>query len=199
MLLTDIHVRTFTGSALKPYLHCLAKLKMEVFREYPFFEEPDLYREMQSLRKIASNKESVGVLVFDGITLVGSALGYPLEQDEPDLVKPFEERHLDISTYYFFTESLLLKPYRSRGIGHHFFDAREAHVHYNKKYKHICFFIPELSQNETLKPEDYLPHFDFWRRRGYVPHPEIKCTLKWKAIGEAHPSDKQITFWIRDL
>ncbi|MES2122596.1 MAG: hypothetical protein V4492_07465 [Chlamydiota bacterium] len=199
MLMTDIHVRTFTGTALKPYLHSLAKLRMEVFKEYPFFEEPDLYREMQALRRIASLKESVGVLIFDGITLVGSALGYPLEFEEPAVIKPFEEKHLDIHAYYLFTESLLLKSYRSRGIGHHFFDAREAHVSYNKKYKHICFYIPDIAQNMELKPEDTLPLFDFWRKRGYVPHHEMKFALQWTAIGEAHPSDKQMSFWIKDL
>ena len=85
MLLTDIHVRSFTGSGLKPYLHSVAKLRMDVFREYPYFEEPDLDRETQTLRRVFSHRESIGVVIFDNTTIVGASIGYPLVLEEPSL------------------------------------------------------------------------------------------------------------------
>ena len=170
MLMTDIHVRSFNGPVFKPYLHSVAKLRMEVFREYPYFEEPDLDREIQYLRKLCSSKESIGVLIFDNTTLVGVSLGCPLLIEETALLRPFKERGLDIESYFFFGDSTLLKAYRGRGIGHHFFDARETHVIHNKKFKHICFCVPESSEIDPRKPKDSISLLDFWRKRGYVQH-----------------------------
>jgi GNAT superfamily N-acetyltransferase len=199
LLMTDIHIRSFTGTGLKPYLHSVAKLRIEVFREYPYFEEPDLDRETQFLKKLLSNKESIGVLIFDHTTLVGVSLGYPLSIEEPSLRRPFKERQLDVESYFFFGDSTLLKTYRGRGIGHHFFDAREAHVVHYKKFKHICFCVPDYLEVDPQRPKDFIPLHDFWRKRGYVQHSEIKCSLSWKMIGEVRLAEKQMVYWIKDL
>lgn len=198
MLLTDIHVRAFIGSTIKPYTHSVSKLRSDVFREYPYLAEPDLIRETEFLRKIASSKEAVGVLVFDNTTIVGASFGIPLVQME-EMNKPFQEKHLSADSYYFFTESVLLKHYRNRGIGHHFFDVREAHVIHLKKYRHICFSTPVRPENDPQRPSTYFPLDDFWRKRGYVPHPELKSRAAWKEVGETKATEKTMIFWIKDL
>lgn len=197
--MTDIHVRSFTGSNLKPYLHPIAKLRTEVFKEYPYFEEPDLEHETEHLRKIFLYKETIGVLIFDNTTLIGVSLGCPLAIEETAIQRPFLERRIAVDSYYFFGDSTLLKNYRSRGIGHHFYDAREIHVAQYKKFKHICFCVPDCSELDTDRPKGYIPLTDFWRKRGYIHHPEIKCTLSWKKLNETHPSNIPMSFWIRPL
>lgn len=199
MVMTDIHIRSFTGSGLKTWLHPIAKLRMEVFKDYPWFEEPNLDQQTESLRKIASCKESISVLIFDNTTLVGASLGYPLNIEEPALLRPFRDRQLEIDSYFYFGESTLLKHYRGRGIGHHFFDAREAHVAHFKKYKHICFCTPNCPESDSSRPKDFVSPVDFWRKRGYIHHPEMKCLLFWNTLEKAHPSEHQMSFWIRDL
>lgn len=195
MLMTDIHVRSFTGNALKPYLHSIAKLRMEVFREYPYFEEPDLEKENKYLKKAASSKESIAVLIFDGTTLVGASLGLPLILEEVAILKPFKERNLDIESYFFFGDSALLRHYRGRGIGHHFFDARESHIKHYKKFKHICFCVPE----PLNPPPEFVSLNDFWRKRGYIHHPDFQCTLSWIDLGATHSTEKRLSFWMKDL
>ena len=199
MLLTDIQVRSLTGPALMTYLHSIAKLRMDVFREYPFLEEPDLSLETVQLKQYLMSKEAIGVLVFDNTTLVGASLGIPLALEKAEIQKPFRDRGDDTSTYYYFAESVLLKPYRNRGIGHHFFDVREAHVKGLKKYKHICFFDPLRPEVDAYKPGDYLPLHDFWRKRGYTHCPDLKCHLIWKQLHEERASEKTLTFWVKDL
>jgi GNAT superfamily N-acetyltransferase len=199
MLMTDIHVRSFNGAGLKPYLHTVAKLRTEIFREYPYFEEPDLEHESNYLRKLTSCKEAIAVLIFDNTTLVGASIGQPLNREEAAVQQPFKEKQLDIDSYFFFGDSALLKQYRGRGIGHHFFDAREAHVRHHKKFTHICFCVPDCSLDDPLRPKDYILLDDFWRKRGYVHFPEMKCYLSWRQIGEAKASKKQLSFWIKDL
>lgn len=199
MLMTDIHVRAFIGPSLHTYFHSIAKLRIDVFRDYPFLEEPDLYRETLGLKRYLTSKEAIGVLVFDNTTLVGVSLGAPLSLECEQIQKPFRERFHDISTYFYFGESALLKQYRSRGIGHHFFDVREAHVRHFKKYKHICFFDPFRPEIDTYKPADYLSLHDFWRKRGYIHCPDLHCKLKWKEIHEKESTEKCLTFWVKDL
>ncbi|MGC1878446.1 MAG: hypothetical protein WA347_07755 [Rhabdochlamydiaceae bacterium] len=198
-LMTDIHVRSFTGSGLKSYLHPVAKLRLEVFREYPYFKEPDLDRETQYLRKLFSSRESIGVLIFDNTTLVGASLGHPLSIEEASVHHPFKERDLNVESYFFFGDSALLKAYRGRGIGHHFFDGREAHVAHHQKFKHICFCVPDCPEVDPQRPKDYIPLHDFWRKRGYTQHPEMRCFLPWKMIGESTVAQKQMCYWIKDL
>ena len=197
--MTDIHVRSFTGSNLKPYLHSIAKLRMEVYKEYPYFEEPNLNHETGYLGKIFSCKETIGVLIFDNTTLIGVSLGCPLTIEEAAIQHPFLEKRIDVDSYYFFGDSTLLKNYRSRGIGHHFYDARELHVAQYKKFKRICFCVPDCSELDAGRPNDYVPLIDFWRKRGYIHHPEIKCTLSWKKLEETHPSNIPMSFWIKEL
>jgi hypothetical protein len=199
MLLTDIHIRSFTGSGLKPHIHSIAKLRMEVLKDYPYLKEPNLDLETEFLRNIAACKESIGVLIFDNTTLVGASLGCPLSIEDALFHRPFKERHLDVASYFFFGDSTLLEQYRGRGIGHHFFDAREAHVAHFKQFKHICFCVPDVSLSDPKRPKDYIPLIDFWRKRGYIHHPEMKSVLSWKNIDETHPTEKQMSFWIKNL
>ena len=199
MLVADIHVRSFTGSHLKTYLHSIAKLLAEVFREYPYLHEADIAAQTEYIKNASLYKESIAVLIFDNTTLVGASIGLPLIAESAHIHKPFLERQLNIQEYYFFSASVLLKPYRGRGIGHHFFDVREAHVAHYKKFTHICFCAPVALPTDTKRPDDYLTLDDFWRKRGYTHHPEIYCELPWTPI-ETGESDKKIMhFWIKDL
>jgi GNAT superfamily N-acetyltransferase len=201
MLLTDIHIRSFTGSGLKPYLHSMAKLRMDVLKEFPYLKEPDLFQELTYLKKIVTCKEAIGVLIFDNTTLVGLSLGYPLVIDELEVKRPFLEKQLDLTTYFVFSDSLLLKQYRGRGIGHHFFDTRENHVHHYKLYTHICFYVPARGdeKREDLSSRDTISLNDFWRKRGFTRISDMHCKLSWKEVGQTHPKEHLMSYWMKDL
>ncbi len=195
--MTDIHVRSFMGSGIKPHLHSIAKLRAEVLQDFPHWEEPNLHRETEYLKKVASCKESITVLIFDGHTLVGCGSGYPFSLAEPSLIKPFKENHIPVDTYFFLGEVVLLKQYRGRGIGHHLFDAREAHALSLKGFKHLCFCVP-FSSTEHVPP-DFVSLNDFYRRRGYIQHPDLKYSMMKKCVGEQAPTEQTGTFWIKDI
>ncbi len=199
MLMTDIHVRSFSGAGIKPYIHSIAKLRCEVLRDYPYFEEPDLPGTTQYLKTISSCKEALAVLIFDNTTLVGVSLGYPCALEQSELHRLLKEKELPLQAFYFFGESVLLKPYRGRGIGHHFFDAREAHVAHLPTFKHILFCTPSQIESTTGRPSDFVPLHDFWRKRGYVHHPEMHILLPRKRMGEELPQELSLTCWIKDL
>ncbi|MBS0620628.1 MAG: GNAT family N-acetyltransferase [Verrucomicrobia bacterium] len=171
----DIHVRSYTGSGFRPHLHSVAKLRAEIY------EDSNLETEAAYLRALSMHKESIFVLIFDENTLIGCAVGHPLMLGSGGMERPFVEQGLDPHAFFFFGDPLLLNSYRGRGIGHHLFDAREAHVEH-LGFNHICLFTQE--GEETLLSEDFL------RKRGYVHHPELRFLT---------PMKKNITFWIKPV
>ena len=195
MLSADIHIRSFAGPGLQNYIHSIAKLRMEIFKEEPFTQEPDLYRELNRLKSYLSSKEAIGTLVFDHTTLIGVSLGIPLALESSELQKPFVDHSQPIDQYFYFSESVLLLPYRRRGIGHHFFDIREAHVKQLKQYQRICFIDPNTNHLKT----NSLFLADFWKNRGYSPYSDLECSLPWQNLGEMKPSEKKCLFWVKSL
>jgi hypothetical protein len=196
---SDIKIRTFTGSQIRTYLPSIARLRIEVFRDFPFLYEDNLDSETQYLKKYASCKEAILVMVFDGSEIVGASTGIPLEFETDAIKKPFVQKGLDTSQYFYFSESVLLKRYRGRGIGHHFFDQREAHAQKLKKYKYICFCCVVRPEDHPQRPDDYIPLDDFWQKRGYVQHPEMHSFISWPDIGEKEETEKSMVFWIKPI
>src|ERR1700733_726816 len=97
-LMTEIHIRPFTGDKIKTYLHSLAKLMTEVFKEYPYMRQTNLAEQTEYIKKAACAKESIAVLIFDNTTLVGASLGVPLSSESKQIQQPFVEQNLNVSS-----------------------------------------------------------------------------------------------------
>lgn len=199
MTQSNIKICKFTGSAINTYLPGIARLRVEIFRDYPYLFEDNMRDETEYLKNYSNCKEAMVVIVFDGSEIVGVSTGIPLQYEQNDVKKAFQEREIDISSYYYFSESMLLKKYRGRGLGHHFFDVREEHVRNLQKYKQICFCEVARTEDDVRKPDDYIPLDDFWKKRGYVKHTELSCAIGWADIGEENKSEKPMIFWVKTL
>jgi GNAT superfamily N-acetyltransferase len=139
------------------------------------------------------------VIVFDGSKIVGASTGLPLKKEIEGLQKPFIEKHIDPNSIFFFSESVLLKAYRGRGIGHHFFDIREEYALQLKEFEQISFCCVSRPEHDTKRPKDYLPLDDFWRKRGFVSHPEMCYQFQSKDSDDEEYTEKTMVFWIKDL
>lgn len=197
--MSNIKIRSFTGSGVKTYVPSIAKLRIEIFKEFPFLYVGDMNYETRYLKKFTQCKEAIAVLIFDGSKIVGASTGLPLEDESLDVQKPFLERNLNPADYFYFGESVLLFPYRGRGLGHHFFDLREAHVKHLKRFKSICFCNVNRPKNHPRRPKDHMPLDNFWKKRGYAEHPELKCALSWKDLDDTQESSKPMIFWIKEI
>jgi GNAT superfamily N-acetyltransferase len=196
---SDIKIRTFTGSGLKTYIPSIARLRLEVFRGYPDLHEGNMELEIQYLKNYLQCKDSIAVIVFDGSMIVGSATGIPLECEDARIQQPFLKGRLPSESFFYFDESVLLKEYRGRGIGHHFFDLRETHAKNLKRFQQTCFCSLIRPEDHPSKPVNFIPLDNFWRKRGYTPHPEMQCKLAWKDIGQEEETEKLLTFWLKKL
>ncbi len=199
-----IHISRCSGSAIAPYLHHLAQLRIAVFREYPYLYDGDSDYELRYLASYAASALSVFVLARDGEKIVGAATGIPLADDAPPFHAPFRERGIDPRTVFYFGESVLLPGYRGQGIGHCFFDEREQHAREHvasgqATFTQTAFAAVDRADDDPRKPASHRGNEAFWRKRGYQRQPGMTMHLPWKELGETCESEKPLTFWLRPL
>jgi GNAT superfamily N-acetyltransferase len=192
-----MHIECFTGAAVAPYLDDLARLRGEVFRTWPYlYDSHDAY-ERDYLTAYAKSAHSVFVLAFDGSRVVGAATGIPLADDTAAFHQPFVQRGIDIANVFYFGESVLLPPYRGQGMGHAFFDHREAHA--KGRFGMTAFCAVERDERDPRRPLDYRGNDAFWAKRGYRRQDEMFCILSWKEVDRPLPVEQRLRFWLREL
>lgn len=195
----NIKILSFTGSEVKDLIPQIARLRIEVFREYPFLYVGDFEYEKRYLQKFIAMKDAIVVGAFDKDELIGLSTGFPFIYEAENLKKVLIAADRNPEEYFCFGESVLRKSYRGLGIGKAFFDQREAHVKRLNQYRYICFYTSLRPANDPKRPPDYRPLAPFWNSRGYAEHPELIGAVSWQEIGEAEETPKKMVFWIKQI
>ncbi len=194
-----------TGADLERVLPDVARLRIEVFRAWPYLYDGTFdyeHRYLQSYRSSAGGAVLVGG-AFDGDRLVGGAsTGTPMEDHAGDFAAAFAETGFALRDIFYNAESVLLPEYRGGrgGIGHAFFDAREAHARALGR-RHVAFCGVVRPVDHPLRPPaDYRPLDAFWTKRGYRKlDGGAIARFSWKDIGKPAEDVKPLQFWIREL
>jgi GNAT superfamily N-acetyltransferase len=194
-----IEVQRFSGKGLECHVDELARLRIGVFREYPYLYEGSLDYERQYLRRYIGVPDSVIVLAFDNDKVVGASTGLPMQADIDEVKRPFLELGYDPHRIFYFGESVLEREYRGRGLGVRFFEEREAHARGLGRFEWSCFCAVERPTGHPRRPAGYQPLDAFWMKRGYVKHPELRTTFSWQDLDERHESPKPMVFWMKRL
>jgi GNAT superfamily N-acetyltransferase len=193
-----VKVRSLTGPEIHAAMADLAALRITVFAAFPYLYDGDAAYEAHYLAAFMAAPDAVLVAALDGGRIVGAATASPLAAQEEALCRPFERAGIDPAGVFYFGESVLLPEYRGRGIGHAFFDHREARAR-------VCgaraasFAAVIRGEDHPARPVGYRPLDPFWRGRGYAPVPGLTTALAWQEHGEAGESDKPMQYWMREL
>ena len=195
----SVIVEPLTGAALGTALPDLARLRISVFRDWPYLYDGTLAYEEGYLRKFAGSKDAVIVAARDGERIVGVATGSPMTDHADEFAAPFRAAGYDIETIFYLGESVLLSEYRGQGIGHRFFDAREAHARALGRFAEAAFCGVVRPDDHPLRPAAYRPLDGFWEGRGYRRVPGLVASFTWKDIGRDAPTAKPMQFWMKAL
>ena len=87
----DLTFETLVGTALHPLLPDLARLRITVFREWPYLYEGDEVYERTYLGAYADAPGAAVVVCRDGDGIVGAATCEPMTQGHPPVRKAFED------------------------------------------------------------------------------------------------------------
>ena len=178
-----ITLQALSGAALRPHLDAVAALRIAVFRDWPYLYQGDVGYERDYLDAYARSPESVVVLARAGDAVVGASTGIPLAQDSAEFQAPLLAHGIDPARVFYCGESVLLPEYRGRGIGHAFFDAREAHARALGGFDWTAFAAVDRDPADPRMPAGHRGNEAFWAKRGYARQPGMTMRLHWNEIG----------------
>lgn len=191
-------VRPLARNEIASRLDDLARLRIAVFRAFPYLYDGDMDYER---RYLATYLEADGAFVagaFDGDELVGAATAAPLGEHKAEFAEPFAARGLDPDDFFYFGESVLLADYRGQGVGVGFFELRESEAR-RQGFTKCLFSAVVRPANHPLRPAGYVPLDGFWRNRGYVRLDGLSTAYGWKDIGETAETEKPMEYWVKAL
>jgi GNAT superfamily N-acetyltransferase len=186
------------GSAAEPYLSDLARLRIQVFHDFPYLYEGSLAYENEYLKTYFKAPESLVVLARDGTKIVGASTAIPLAYEEEELLSAFRLAQIESDDVMYFGESILLPEYRGQGAGKEFFKRRLEHAREHKKlWAAFCAVVRD--ESHPLRPEKYQALDTFWQSQGFVKREGMLGSLCWLDRGDAQDSHKPMQFWLKRL
>ena len=191
--------RTVTGAEVPPFIPALARLRIAVFRDWPYLYEGNQAYEERYLRIYADSPRAAVVLALDGAEVVGASTCLPLTDETENVQAPFRAAGIAIERVFYFGESILLHPYRGLGAGVHFFAEREAHARRVSNCDIAAFCAVQRPSDHPARPRDAVPLDAFWRKRGFTPYPTLACEMHWKEIDATDETPHRLAFWLKSL
>lgn len=189
---------TLHGNDLLPFLDDVARLRIEVFREFPYLYDGTVDYEAKYLQSYTQTENSLFVLAFDHQKVVGASTGLPLQFANAEFKTAFLAQNLPVQSFFYFGESVLDPNYRGRGIGLAFFHEREKFAQ-EIGLQNCCFCAVDRPQNHPARPANYQPLDEFWKKRGYKKFPELQTTFDWKEVGQDAETTHAMTFWLKNM
>ncbi|HEY4239442.1 MAG TPA: GNAT family N-acetyltransferase [Kofleriaceae bacterium] len=187
-----------TGADVAKYIDQLARLRIEVFREYPYLYDGDLAYEQTYLESYAASPASTLVIAMADGRVVGASTALPLAQHSDDVVPPLVAAGFPPDAVYYFGESVLEPAYRGKGMGETFFVEREARAR-SLGFPFAAFCAIQRPSGDPRAPADYRPRGALWSRHGFVRRPDIVAQFSWRDVGDSSETIKPMVFWIKAL
>ena len=186
------------GDAVAAALDDLARLRIDVFADWPYLYAGSLDYERDYVATYRDAQNAILVSAKDGDRIVGVATGTPMEDHASDFAAPFAATGIPLTDIFYCAESVLLADFRGQGAGHVFFDMREAKAKaLGRRYVAFCSVM--RPEDHPARPVDYRPLDGFWRKRGYEKLDGVVARFKWTDHGDAEQSEKPLQFWMKAL
>lgn len=188
---------TLTGAGVTRALDDLARLRTQVFRDWPYLYDGDPDNEMEYLQSYRDTPGAILVAALDEGRMVGCATGMPLARHEDARDVPLQALGLAMEQVFYCAESVLLPEYRGQGAGHVFFDSRESHAR-AWGFSIAMFCGVERPDDHPLRPEEARSLKAFWEGRGYEARDAV-IRMTWRDRNEDSPTEKTLRVWTKPL
>jgi hypothetical protein len=198
---STLTIKQVTGSELEAAIPELARLRIEIFREFPYLYDGTWEYEEKYLRTYTESGAAIAILALDGSRIVGASTGVPMVHETQEFKKPFIEAGYDPAGIFYCGESVLLPAYRGKGVYKAFIRGREAYARSGEagSFDYCCFCAVERDGNHPLRSDDYQSLDAVWRHFGYIKRSDLLTQFRWKDIDRPRETAKPMAFWIKPL
>jgi GNAT superfamily N-acetyltransferase len=177
----------------------LARLRIKVFREFPYLYAGSLDYEQQYLATYTRCADSIAVLVHAGAQIVGASTGLPLRAETEEFRRPFMAQGFAPEEVFYCGESVLLPAYRGQGIYREFFAGRENHARSLGGFRWMALCAVVRATDHPRRPAGYVPLDAIWQKFGYTEYSTLTTQYTWQDLDETTPSPKDLVFWLKAL
>ena len=198
MNIDEIDIRPLRGPDLDAALDDAARLRIAVFRDWPYLYDGSPAHERDYLATYRDHPGALVVGAFHAGRLIGASTSTPMEDQAPELAAPFRALGIAPEKILYGAESVLLLPYRGIGLGHRFIDLREAHAR-SLGRSHVAFCSVIRPDDHPARPALYRSNEAFWTGRGYASLPRAEARFSWRDLGDTVETEKPLRFWMRAL
>ncbi len=194
-----IEFRLLSGGALRPFIDDLARLRITVFRDYPYLYDGGPEYEAGYLDSHVRSAWSLCVLVIDEGRVVGASTGQPLVDEAEALQQPLLAQGWNPERIFYFGESVVLPEYRSTAFDLRFFEERERFARGLGRFDWAAFCALRRPPEHAARPAGYRSPDAFWLQRGFTPQPSLRIEYHWRDIGGQRETAKSMMFWLKEL
>lgn len=197
----NIHMKTFRGKSIIPYIKDITDLSITIYKEYPYLYEGTEEEYLPFIEHYTLSNDGIACLLFDNEKPIGVAIGMPINEMREKYQQPFinarpEENSNEL---FYLGEFLLLNDYRGQGFDKQMYLELERLIRENEDFKKICFCkIDEVDQN-PLMPKNYKPLDEFWTKLGFDKCDDIIVSVYWRNVFEADDSPHKLVYWLKSL
>lgn len=199
----SLTIKTVCGDELEPWADDLARLRIQVFREYPYLYDGSLEYEREYLKTYLTATDAMAVLVLDNGQVVGASTGLPMASGERAFRQPLLQAGFQAGQVFYCGESVLLPEYRGQGVYRRFFAAREAYVHrlntQGAAFGQLCFCAVIRPDNHPLRPNDYQPLDSVWNHFGYHRLEGLETRFDWQDLDQPSETSHPMSYWLKAL
>ncbi|APJ05026.1 hypothetical protein AXG55_00545 [Silvanigrella aquatica] len=201
-LKNNIMIKPLYKEDIKSHIDEMAKLRIEVFKEYPYFYDGSLSYEKEYLSNYLKSPNATVIAAFKENEMIGAATAILLSDSYEEAKAPFLKRGYNLNNIMYFGDSVIIPQFRGLGTGHRFFMHRELFALSFKNVNLITFFHVDRNKNPKYlnqKPTNYFDIESLWLSHRYAPAEGIVTTFSWKEFDEATESQKAMQFWTKKL
>jgi len=190
-----LYIKALSGKDAQSYTEQIAQLRITMFRKYPYLYDGDMKNEESYLQTYWKSQKSTFLLLFNSEDeIVGLSSSRPLDEEMPEVKKPFLNTEIDLSKCLYIGETLIKEKYQGMQI-------LDQMVKYYKEmvpkqaYECVLFMTVLREDNHPAKPDNYQPLDEIWKHYGFEVMKGKKIFLNWKRIDTQNEEENTLIVW----
>jgi GNAT superfamily N-acetyltransferase len=195
---TALSITTVRGVKTKPFHQDLARLRMDIFKDFPYLYAGNSDYEATYNAIYGQSPNSLFVIVKAFNEVIGISTALPIKDMDESLAFILSDQGYPATQGFYLGESVLSPHFRGRGLYKKMFALREEEARL-QGHAFTAFLSVVRENDHPLRPLNYVPHDTTWQNYGYtptsahitfsypsVPLPNLKCVSGWSKHGTTH-------------